>query len=80
MKVPILKSPALRVLVLACLVTIVGLWGFSNSSFDKGGPFPLLLALSVILVCVGGIATLISFVIVLGESLYRWASRNKHTT
>ncbi len=80
MKIAILKSPAFWFPVFACLVTIGGFWGFSLSSYDKGGPFPLLLLLSVCVICLGGIATLISLVVVLGAMLQRWISHDKHTT
>jgi hypothetical protein len=80
MKIAILKSPTLWLLVFAGLVTAGGFWGFSVSSYDKGGPFPLLLFLSVCLICVGGITTLISLVAVLGAILQRGISRDKHTT
>jgi len=80
MKIAILKSPALWLLVFAGLVTTGGFWGFSVSSFDKGGPFPLLLLLSVCLICVGAITALISLLVVLGAILQRWTSHNKHTT
>ena len=83
MKIAILQSPAFRVLILSCLITITGLLGFSISSYDKGGSFPLLLVISEFLIGLGGIATLISLVICLvigfGAILQRRASGNKHT-
>jgi hypothetical protein len=75
MKIAILESPALWFFVPSSLITIVGLWSFSISTYDKGGPIPLLLIVSVCLVLLGGIATLISFVVVLGAILRRLASR-----
>jgi len=75
MKIAILVSPALWFLVLSWLITIVGLIGLSVSTYDKGGPFPLLLAVSECLAWLGGIATLISSVVLLGAVLRRWISR-----
>jgi hypothetical protein len=71
MKIAILKSPALWFFVLSCLVTAVGLLGLSISTYDKGGPFPLVLALSGCLAWLGGIATLIAFVVLLATILRR---------
>jgi hypothetical protein len=75
MKVPILKSPPLWFFILSCLVTIVGLLGLSISPYDKGGPFPLLLTVSACLAWGGGIATLISSVVLLVAVLWRSALR-----
>ena len=75
MKIAILKSPALWFFVLSCLVTVCGVSGLSISIYDKGGPFPLLLALSVCLAWLGGIATFISFVALLAAILRRSALR-----
>lgn len=75
MKIAILESPALWLLVLSCFVTILGLLGMSVSAYDKGGSFPLLMALSACLAWLGGIPTLISSVVLLGTVLWRWASR-----
>jgi hypothetical protein len=75
MKVAILESPTLWLFVLSCLITTVGLWGLSISTYDKGGPFPLLMALSACLAWLGAVATLISFVVLLGAILWRWALR-----
>ena len=75
MKIAILGSPALWVFVLSCLITITGLWGLSISTYDKAGSTPLLLLLSGCLAWLGGIATLISSIVVLGAILWRWASR-----
>ncbi len=75
MKIAILESPTLWFFVLSSLATVVGLLGLSISTYDKGGPFPLLLALSLCLAWLGGIATFISFVVMLGAVLRRWASR-----
>jgi hypothetical protein len=75
MKIAILESPALWFFILSGLITIIGFWGLSISTYDKGGPFPLLLPLSACLVWLGGIATLISIVVLLGAILRRWASR-----
>ncbi len=74
MKIAILGSPALWFFVLSCLVTIVGLLGLSISTLDKGGPFPLLLALSACLAWLGGAVALISFLVLLGAILRRWVS------
>jgi hypothetical protein len=75
MKIAILESPTLWFFVLSCLITIVGLIGLSISTYDKGGPFPLLLAVSGCLTWLGGIASLISSVVLLGTVLWRWVSR-----
>jgi len=75
MKAAILESPALWFFVLSCLIATLGLWGLSISTYDKGGPFPLLMVLSACLACLGGIATVISLAVVLGGILRRWASR-----
>jgi hypothetical protein len=61
--------------VLSCLVTIIGLFGLSISAYDKGGPVPLLLAVSGCLAWLGGIATFISLVVMLGAIIRRWVSR-----
>jgi hypothetical protein len=75
MKIAIVRSLALWFFILSCLMTVVGLWGLSISTYDKGGPIPVLLALSGCLAWVGGIATLISFVVALGAIFRRWALR-----
>ena len=80
MKIAILKSPVFLLFVVACLLTIAGYWGLSISSYDKGGSFPLLLLLSVCLVCLGGITALIALVVALGAILRRWVSHRKHST
>jgi hypothetical protein len=74
MKLAILKNPALWFFVLSCLITVLGLLGLSVSTYYKGGPFPFLMALSACLAWLGGIAALISLMVVLGAIL-RWASR-----
>jgi hypothetical protein len=78
-----LRNPAFRVFIFASLVTIIGFWGFSISSYDKGGAFPVLLFLSEVLIALGGIVALISFLICLamgfGAVIHRLVSRNKHT-
>ena len=71
----ILESPALWFFVLSCLITLAGLLGLSVSTYDKGGPPPLSMALSACVAWLGGIATSISFVVVLGAILRRRASR-----
>ena len=74
MKLPILQSIALWFFVLSCLITLVGLLGYSFSTYDKGSSIPLLMVLSMCLSWLGGIAALISFVAMLGTVLRRWAS------
>jgi hypothetical protein len=76
MKIAILKSLALRFFVLSCLITIVGLLGLLTSTYDKGGSFPVLMALSGCLAWLGGIATFISFVALLATIVRRSALRN----
>jgi hypothetical protein len=71
MKLAILKSHVFLLLVVACLITTAGYWGFSISSYDKGGPFPFLLVVSVCLICLGGITALIAMVATLGAILQR---------
>ncbi len=80
MKIAILKSLAFRIFVFAALVTTGGFWCFSVSSYDKGGPFPLLLVVSVCLVCLGGIIAFISLIVMLGEIFDRRTSHDKDTT
>ena len=80
MKIAVLKSPAFWFLVVACLVTTGGFWGFSLSSYDKGGPFPLLLLVSVCVICLGSIGALISLVAVVGAILQRRISHHKDAT
>jgi len=80
MKIAILKSVAFRIFVFAALVTTGGFWCFSVSSNDKGGPFPLLLLVSVCLICLGGIIAFISLIVMLGEIFERPISQNKDTT
>jgi hypothetical protein len=79
MKIAILKIPVFLLLIFACLVTTAGYWGLSISSYDKGGPFPLLLVLSVCLICLGGITALIALLAALGAILHRWFSHHKLT-
>jgi hypothetical protein len=80
MKIAILQNPAFRAFIFASLVTISGLLGFSISSYDKGGTFPVLLFLSEVLVGLGVIATLISLVVCLVmEIIQQLATRKKHT-
>jgi hypothetical protein len=43
------------------------IWCLSVSSYDKGGSFPLLLIVSVCLICLGGIIAFISLIVMLGE-------------
>jgi len=74
MKIAILESPAVWFFVLSCLVTTVGLLGLSISNYDKDG-FSLLILLSGCLTWLGIIATLISFLVMLGAILHRCASR-----
>jgi hypothetical protein len=62
-------------LVLSCLITLVRLLGLSFSTYDKGASFPLLMVLSACHAWLGGSATLISFLVVLGAVLRRWVSR-----
>lgn len=71
MKIVILKSPALWFFVLSYLVTMVGFLGLSISTYDKGGAFPLLLAVSACLAWGGGNAILISTVVLLVAVLWR---------
>jgi hypothetical protein len=71
MKIAIFQNPIFRVFVLASLVSIIGLLGFSISSYDKGGDFPLLLLLSEIIIAIGAIAALISFMICLAMEIFR---------
>ncbi len=80
MKIAIPKSLAFWIFVFAALVTTGGFWCFGVSSYDKGGPFPLLLVVSVCLVCLGGIIAFISLIVMLGEIFDRRTSRNKDTT
>jgi len=79
MKTGILKSLAFRIFLLAALVTTGGIWCFSVSSYDKGGPFPLLLLVSVCLICLGGIIAFISLIVMLAEIFERRASHNEET-
>jgi hypothetical protein len=67
MKIAILKSPAFAIFVFAALVTTGGFWCFSVSSDNKDGPFPLLLLVSVCLICLGGIIAFIALMVMLGE-------------
>ena len=81
MKIAILKNPAFRVFIFASLVAILGLLGFSISSYDKGGAFPVLLFFSEVLIGLGAIAALISLVICLAmEIVQRLVTHKKHTT
>ena len=80
MKIAILSSPAFQIFVLAALVTTGGIWCFSVSSYDKGGAFPLLLVISVCLVCLGSIIAFISLIVMLGEIFDRRIPHNKDTT
>ncbi len=77
MKIAILKSPAFWLLIFACLATTGGFWGFSVSSYDKGGPFPFLLLVSVCVICLGGITTLISLLVLLGRIVSSAISHEK---
>jgi hypothetical protein len=79
MKVAILNSPAFVLFVFAGVVMAGGFWGYSVSSFDKGGSFPWLLLLSVCVICLGGIVASISLVVGLVGILQSWL-RTKHTT
>jgi len=67
MKMTIPKSLAFWIFVFAALVTTGGFWCFSVSTYDKGGPFPLLLVVSMCLICLGGIIALIGLIAMLGE-------------
>ena len=72
MKIAILGSLALWFFVLSCMITLVGLLGLSISTYDKGDTLPLLWVLSGSLLWLGAIATLISFVVMMGAILRRW--------
>lgn len=80
MKIAIPKSLAFWIFVCAALVTTGGFCCFAVSSYDKGGPFPLLLVVSVCLVGLGGIIAFISLIVLLGEIFDRRASHDKDRT
>jgi hypothetical protein len=79
MKIAILQNPAFRVFVVASLFAIIGLLGFSISSYDKSGDFPVLLLLSEIIIAIGAITAFISLVVCLATEIFqRLVSRKKH--
>jgi hypothetical protein len=81
MKIAILQNPAFRFFLFASVVAIIGLLGFSISSYDKGGDFPVLLLLSEIIIAIGAIAALLSLVICLAMQIFqRPVSPEKHPT
>jgi hypothetical protein len=67
MKIAIPKSIAFWIFAFAALVTTGGFWCFSVSSYDKGGPFPLLFLVSICLICLGGIIAFLSLIAMMGE-------------
>jgi len=71
MKIPIWQKPAFQVFVFASIVVVIGLLGFSISSYDKGGGFPLLLLLSEITIGIGAFAALISLVVCLAMEIFQ---------
>ena len=81
MKIAIWQKPAFRVFVFASVVAVIGLLGFSISSYDKGGRFPVLLLLSEITIGIGAFAALISLVICLATEIFqRPVPPEKHLT
>jgi hypothetical protein len=79
MKIAILKSLSFHIFIFAVLVTTGGFWCFSVTTYDKGGPFPLLLLVSVCLICLGGIIAFISLIVMLRDLFERRISQKKDT-
>jgi hypothetical protein len=61
-KPSILKSPALWLLIFACITFVIGIFVYSISSGDKSGGFPALLVLSICIIGFGLLLAFVSFV------------------